>query len=323
MAVRRWFWLVLWTGVGLLLIAVLLRTLSVSVGDVAASLRETPIWVCFAVVALTFSNKVIGTLKWLTAARYLARPVDGQSFWRLVEMTNLGALFGQLIPVQLSTLLVRWFLLDKNARASGQVVGATFFEQAFDFVLVLGGTVAAVAVFVLAMTPWGAIGTFVAVVGFTLIALRPLLTVGTRVFQVGQRISVLRAPLEAAEAGFERAASAPTSLLLTLAGYSLVRLIAVALRAVVVMAAFAPEVASWAVFIVTPGISLLTALPITPAGLGVAEWSWSAILVTGGAPAAGAAIAALNLRLVTFAMMLVIAVLLGALTRMFSRRAAQ
>lgn len=315
---RRWVWLALWAGLGLLLIWVLLRSLSVSVGDVASSIAAMPFWVFVAVAALTLSNKVIGTLKWLAAARYLARPIEGQGFWRLVEMTNLGALFGQLIPVQLSVLLVRWFLLDRNARTSGQVIGATFFEQAFDLILVLGGTVAAIAVFVFGLPPNGALGTLVAVVGFTLVALRPLLRLGARVIRMGRAMSFLRQRLESAQAGFERAAAAPTSVLLTLAGYSLARLVVVALRAVVVMIAFAPETASWLVFIATPGISLLTALPITPAGLGVAEWSWSAILVSGGTPAAAAAIAALNLRLVTFAMMLVIAVVLGVLTRVIA-----
>ena len=311
----RYVWLALWTCVGFGLVWGLLASLGLTLTDVWYSLRATPLWVWVSVAALTLINKTVGTLKWQCAAKYLARPVEGLAFWRLVELTNLGALFGQFIPVQLSTLLVRWFALGREARATGQVVGATFFEQSFDLILVLAGTLVAMSAILLALSPIQALGVFVAVVGATLLMLRPVLGLVARLFRAGQAVSALRRTFESAEAGFLRAADAPASVICSLVGYSTLRVVIVGLRAVVVMAAFVPEIASWQVFIATPAVSLLTALPTTPAGLGVVEWSWSAILVLSGATAAAGAIAALSLRLVTFATMIFNAIVLAVLTR--------
>ncbi len=306
-------WLAAWSGVGLALIWLLFSRLGITLGEAMSSVTQAPLWLFAVVGLLTLANKIIGTLKWKVSARYLAQPVDGPGFWRLVEMTNLGALFGQFIPVQLSTLLVRWFLLDRKARSSGHVIGATFFEQAFDLILVSSGAVAGIAAFGLGLTPAGVVGTFFGVVGITVVALRPLMRIASVICSAGARVALLSRVCEGAAAGFARAAAAPTSVVLTLAGYSLARLIVVGLRAVVVMAVFAPSTLSWLVFAATPAVSLITALPITPGGLGVAEWTWSAVLVAGGTTAASAALAALALRLVTFVTMVLIGLGLVAL----------
>jgi uncharacterized membrane protein YbhN (UPF0104 family) len=80
----------------------------------------------------------------------------------------------------------------------------------------------------------------------------------------------------------------------------------VGLRAAVVFAVFAPQTKSWLVFVASPPVALLTSLPIAPAGLGVAEWTWSALLLLGGTAAPVAASAALNLRLANAVALLVI-----------------
>lgn len=317
---KRILWLAAWTFAGLFLIWLLFRWQSVPFADVMTTIGTVPWWILVAVTGLTFANKVVGMLKWRTAARYLADPTAADpGAMRLIELTTLGSVFGQVIPIQVSTLLVRWFLMDRDSRRSGYVVGATFFEQAFDLILLSGGTAAALAVLLLDLPAGAALATLLAVVLVTLVLLRPVLRALGHLVRALARLGLAADYLDRAEAGVFRAAAAPGSVILALSGYSLLRLVIVGLRAVVVIAWFAPSAAPWLIFVASPAIGLLTALPILPGGLGLAEWSWSAVLISNGAGASEAVIAALNLRIVAIIALTVLALAL-ALARLWVTR---
>lgn len=287
-------------GAGLFLIWLLFSSLSLSFGSALAVLFSAPVWLYAVVACCTLMNQVVGALKWRVAARYLARPVEEPGLDRMVELTCIGEFFGQLIPVQLSTLLARWFLLDEDARNSGYVARATIFEQGFDLIFVLAGSVAAVAVIGLGLPFPHALAATLSVLVLTALALRQCLLGGATLFRsMADHGFCVHASAPAAE-GLSHAAAAPARLLLALSFYSLLRLFLVALRATAVFAFFAPQAASWLVFMASPVIALLTAMSIAPGGLGLAEWSWSAILILAGSAAPLAAIAALNLRLMNF-----------------------
>jgi hypothetical protein len=223
-----------------------------------------------------------------------------------VELTTFGEFFGQLVPVQLSTLVVRWVFLGREIRTSGFVARATVFEQTFDLILVIAGSVAAVAVIGLGLGPPAGLAVLAFLVAISLLALRACLRTGANIFRGLVQRHIWRGIAGAMSEGFGHAAAAPSAVLATLSLYSLLRLILVALRAMAVLAVFAPVTASWLVLLASPPIALLTTLPVAPAGLGVAEWSWSAVLVHGGTAVSVAAVAALAVRLTNIVALLVI-----------------
>jgi uncharacterized membrane protein YbhN (UPF0104 family) len=96
----------------------------------------------------------------------------------------------------------------------------------------------------------------------------------------------------------ERAGRAPAGVMAGLVGLSAARLVVVTLRAVAVALVFVPEVSPVLVAAAYPAAGLVQALPFTPAGLGLAEWSWTGLLVLAGAMAPAAAMAALAFRAV-------------------------
>lgn len=294
------------TGLGLALVWLLFSLVSASPAHVFEAMLSAPIWLYVIVIAFTLANQVVGALKWQIAAEHLARPVARPSLFRMLELTSVGAFFGQLMPIQISTLLARWFLLDRDTRESGFVARATVFEQTFDLILVLAGSVAAVAVigFDLALAP--ALIAFVFAMGLSLVALRSLLKGCAALSGILATRGRFRALAVPAAEGFAHASAAPARVLALLSLCSLFRLLLVGLRAAVVFAVFAPQTKSWLVVVASPPVALLTSLPIAPAGLGVAEWTWSALLLLGGTAAPVAASAALNLRLANAVALLVI-----------------
>lgn len=305
-----------WTCTGLLLIWVLFRTLDVTFADIANASLSTPLWLLAAVTGLTFANQIIGTLKWQASARYLATPVATPGFLRLVELTSLGAFFGQFIPVQISTILTRWLLLDRETREAGHVFKASLFEQVFDLVLVLAGSFAAIVVFSSGQPAGMAFVTFLCSVTVILLCFRWTTRLGAVVCGGIARSGYFEGTASRTSKAFAQASEAPMAIVLVLTSYSLVRLIIVGLRAVLVFLVFAPDTASWLVFVASPGIGLLSALPLTPAGLGVVEWSWSAVLMMGGTVASVAVVAALFLRLINMVALVLIICGLALLQRM-------
>jgi len=299
------------TSLGIFLIWLLFSSFSLSAQDAFTALLSTPLWLYAVVICCTFSNQVVGALKWQVAAQHVAQPNAGPSFFRMVELTTLGALFGQLIPVQLSTLLARWFLVGREVRGSGYAARATIYEQTFDLILIIAGTAGGLAVIVLSLQPATGLVTMACVVGAFLLGLRRCLRGIAAVFRAMQDRGLWVRVAAPATEGFSRAALARVGTLGVLSLLSLLRLVLVGVRAVAVLAFFAPETASLLVFTASPGIALLSALPIAPAGLGMAEWSWSAILVLGGTAAPVAAVAALTVRLTNVVALLVVVGTLG------------
>ena len=311
---RNFLLLGAWTLSGLFLIWLLFALSSVSLSDAIAAFRSTPLWMFAAVIALTFVYLVLGTLKWRVAARNLSEPTRDPGSLRLLELTTLGEFFGQIIPTQVSMLLVRWFLMDRDNRASGYAVRATFFEQVFDLLLLICGSLATIAYFILDISAVRLLVVFFCFLAIGFILLRPIFRLATNVFGILAELRTFSRFSRTVYDGLKKISSAPRGVMLLLCNYSLARLAVAVARAVLVIWFFVPSVSGWLIFFASPAIGLLVALPISPAGLGVAEWSWSAVLIMGGAAAPAAAIAALSLRLVNLVSLSVL-VLMTTLAR--------
>ena len=290
--------LTIWFISGLFLILLLLWTMDVSFSQLITSLSVVPWWTYLIVGFLTAGNQVVGALKWRTARGWLAPRSKKPSMVDMVESTSVGSFFGQLVPPQISTAIARWVIAEPDERRDGAVLGSTLFEQLFDLPVLLAAGLAGMTAIALGL---GA-GMSLAVLCATLIASVGLL----RHVLGGLRIAItaitgtlaLQRTQDSFRDGFLRAEAAPASVTFKLSLLSVIRLLIVGSRAVIVTMIFAPAAAPMVIVAGYPIIGLVTALPITPAGLGVVEWTWSGILIQAGATAESAVIAALGLRLI-------------------------
>ena len=287
----------LWLMAALSLVALLFRMLGVTPWDVGRMIGATPPWLFVAVFAITLTNLVIGVARWQTAKAWLSPASPPVAFGTLLGATTWGALLGQVTPPQLSMSVARWIAVRNRAS-----VGVTLYEGLFDLVALGSGAIAGIAILELNL------GSSVSVVLFILASLAGCLSVRKAMSaghllcrhfsRVGSRGMVLAATLADA---FERASRAPLKTLMILSAWSFARVMLLSVRALLVATAFLDHFNGVTVLIGYPVIGLIKGLPVLPAGLGIAEWTWTGLLVLAGAAAPAAAITAVALRVVNLA----------------------
>lgn len=306
MTVAKALSLAVWAGASLLLLVLLFRFLDTSAGDVAATFLNTPAWMYFVVVFLTALNQYLGALKWRVATRWLSGDDHLPALWTMTEVTTLGSLFSQFLPPQVSLIAVRWWTSNRFLRRENKVISSTLFEQIFDFLVLLIAGLAG-AIFLLVNTPPYTIFVFVVVAFFIgLYLLRFLLFFGALTSRAAGRIGVLQNVAAVSNEAFLKAHGAPMRVSVRIAVLSAAGFFCRAARIAVIVIIFTPAADVIQVLAAHPAIWLLVAVPVTPGGIGVVEWSWSGLLIAAGATASGAAIAAIAFRLLTIAALAVI-----------------
>ncbi|MBR9652962.1 lysylphosphatidylglycerol synthase domain-containing protein [Thalassovita aquimarina] len=300
---------ILWFGFSILLIVILLRGFGSSFGTVIQTIVSVPLSLFVAVVTLTFLGQFVGALKWHVAHRGM-RGIDGSwGFYKVLEVTNLGSLGAQFLPAQFSHLLVRWIASSKEENRKLQAMGSTVYEQVFDLILYVIAATLYVAYF------WIGIPIWILVLCGMLCA--AVLTVLLKAGLNGCR-SLVRRMFGAfgfwkALAHFEEVTSRATEVSaidnLKIFALSIVGLLLRGGKVFAITSVLAPTADAIAASAALPLAGLISILPITPAGLGAVEWTWSAVLVSAGAPAAAAALVAVSYRLISALALLVLAVL--------------
>ena len=308
-----WVRLSVWTSVALLLVVLMLRQFDSSMVAALDRLAATPFWMWASVLVLNSIMTAIGAVKWRIMRNWVSpdsTPVDSLTLGAVTAMGSFASLF---IPAQLAHVLVRWWIFRRRQVSRPGVLGSTFFEQVFDLAVYLSAAALAIVVLLLDLDGLRLAGAML--LGMVLIL------VGSRVpLVLFIRIAVLlghaRLPdkvrqfMRSAETRFRLSETGPVRRLMSLA------LILLVLRVMTVLAiasAISPGVDLVMVAAGVPAVALLSVLPITPAGLGIAEWSWAALLAAAGASLPDAAVAALGFRFVNAAALLAVSTLLGAL----------
>jgi uncharacterized membrane protein YbhN (UPF0104 family) len=308
---RRHRLIALWTAASLVLLLALFPAFGARPSSVADALASGPWTMYAAVLLLTVLNQLAGAQKWRVAA---ARLADGGASYALrhaFETTVLGALLGQVVPIQLTTAMVRGIMGEKAQGGARIAVGATVYEQAFDLVVLLpAGVAGAFALLLDCSTALSAGLMLTAAVGSIVVA-PSLFDFARAVTAFTGRTCRGRAAhlLGRVSTALSGAARVPTGTSLELGLLSLFRLGCMAARVAVIASALAPTADSASIALGYPTVGIIGALPVTPAGLGVVEWSWSGLLVHAGAPPADAVTAAISMRLIN---LLVLAVILLA-----------
>ena len=278
----------------LALMVLLFGVLGVTLDELAGSLARTPAWLFAAVLMITFANQAISVVRWRAAARWLNPQAEIVGWGPALEATAWGSFIGQFLPLQLSMALARW------ARSRNRTtVGATLYEQLFDLLILLSAGGGAALLLGLRGNPEMAFVMLSLAIGASCLGVRWLLA-GSSALASAISSSRLPAPAFVAELvdPLRQASGAPPRLLALMVGLAVLRLAILALRAVLVASVLIGALNWITVVIGYPIVGLALGVPFLPAGLGVADWSLTGILVLAGAAAPAAAMTAAAFRVI-------------------------
>jgi uncharacterized membrane protein YbhN (UPF0104 family) len=317
MTARRILLMVISFAVAMALMVLLFVVQRISIGDLVALLRTTPAWLLFVVLVITVLNQMISVIRWRTLSQWLNpnMPVIGWS--RAFKATSWGSFLGQFLPLQLAVTLARW-----TAVRTGTTVGATLYEGLFDFVILLSGAGAGLLLLVFGLDPKLAFAVFCAAILAGCASIRWLFRLGG-----GAAARLAKSALPGAQFyarlidPLDHASRAPASLLSFMVGWSVLRIAILSARIVLVASVFAGAM-NWAIVAIGyPVVGIALAVPFVPAGLGVADWSLTGVLLLAGVAAPLAAATAAAIRLLNiFGLGVLIVALVPVRTKDGSRR---
>lgn len=289
----------LMAGAGLGLIYALFRTFGATGADFMAALSRSPWQLYAAVTIILILNNLVGVFKWRAAISWLdpaaAMPPVIASF----EAAIFGALFGLLLLPQVTGVAARWLVLKRTGGRGSLAVSTTFYEQVCDMFMLTTAGIAGLIILLFALGPVASGLLVVIAFAVALVAMGPIFAVGAALFAgIGRLV-----PPGRIASGFgtfaevlRRLAAAPWRASSRMMSYSAVRLVLQVAHGLVIAFVFAPTAAPMLVAAGVPAALLAATLPISPSGLGVADWTWSGMLVLAGATSTAAAITALASR---------------------------
>jgi hypothetical protein len=262
-------------------------------------LSQAPWQLHAAVTIILILNNVVGVFKWRAAIRWLDPAAAMPPMLASFEASIFGALFGLLLLPQVTAAAARWLVLKRNGGRGSLAVSTTFYEQVCDIFILTTAGLAGLAILIFA--PGLMVGGLLVAAAFAtaLVAMGPIFAAGAAVFAFVRRLL----PLGRIAGGFgtvaevlRRLAVAPWRASLTMMSYSALRLVLQIGHGLAITFVFAPTAAPTLVAAGVPAAVLAAALPISPSGLGVADWTWGGMLVLAGATPVAAAIATLASR---------------------------
>ena len=290
---------ILMAGAGLGLIYALFRTFGATGADFMEALSRSP-WQLYAVVTIILIlNNLVGVLKWRAAIRWLDPAAAMPPMMASFEAAIFSGLFGLLLLPQVTNVAARWVVLKRNGGRGSLAVSTTFYEQVCDVFMLTTAGLAGLVILLFALGP--IVGGALVTTAFAtaLIAMGPIFGAGAALFAGIRRLLPLGRIASAFGTVVEvlrRLAAAPWRASLTMMSYSAVRLVLQVAHGLAVAFVFAPTAVPMLVAAGVPATLLAAALPISPNGLGVADWTWSGMLVLAGATSTAAAITTLASR---------------------------
>lgn len=290
---------ILMAGAGIGLIYALFLTFGATGADFMAALSQAP-WQLYAAIAIILIlNNVVGVLKWRAAIRWLDPAAAMPPMLASFEAAIFGSLFGLILLPQVTAAAARWLVLKRNGGRGSLAVSTTFYEQVCDVFMLTTAGIAGFLILLFSLGP--AIGGLLAVAAFAaaLIAMGPIFAGGAAVFAgIGRLVPAGRVAggLGTIAEVLRRLAAAPWRASLTMMSYSALRLALQIGHGLVIAVVFAPTAAPTLVAAGVPAGVFAAALPISPSGLGIADWTWGGMLVLAGATPVAAAIATLASR---------------------------
>jgi len=294
--VSRWVRLGLQTAIGLVLLWLWLRT--VSLPEILSHARVQSWWAVALMVALFLVTSVIRARRWLL----LLRPLAPVGMVRAFAMNSAGGLLNYVLPIRSGDAARAWWLWRRHRIPAGSALATIVIDKACDL--------AAVAVFLAALAalsltgavnaPRGLLGAAALAVALLAAVLGTAL-VGPRVARSALARRILPARFASAIAGqafaFRAGAKGLWTPALTarLAGLTVLALVIDAFNFTLLFAAVGIAVPAWKAMAAYPALLLSFAVPAGPGYLGNLEVAGSLILGGGLGLSAGVAAGAIVL----------------------------
>lgn len=269
-----------------------------TVDGVLQAISRVPAWAYVAIALVQACIIFLAALKWHLI---LSSGHNGLPFREAVRATTIGALAGQVAPIQIVTPAVRAWIARKHGVAAGRAVGTSLLEQVFEVIVLAAMAGAAVITQVAGLSFLS--GLFLALpvtISLTLL-IRPFLFFAQKTFGAlaGSMAGWVSTQLTRLSDGFAAAQKLSDRLLFGLTGLSFMRYALLAGLNILVLSHFVPDVDKVVLLAAFPLVLFLMSLPFFPGGLGVTELTWVGVLMAAGETLATASEAALALRVVT------------------------
>jgi hypothetical protein len=290
---------ILMAGAGVGLIYALFRTFGATGADFMEALSQTPWQLYAAITVILILNNLVGVLKWRVAIRWLDPAAAMPPMMASFEAAIFGSLFGLLLLPQVTSTAARWLVLKRNGGRGSLAVSTTFYEQVCDMFMLTMAGIAGLVILLFALGPM--IGALLVMAAFAtaLIAMGPTFAAGGALFAGIRRLvppGRIAGGLGTVVEVLRRLAAAPWRASLAMMGYSALRLALQIGHGLVIAFVFAPAAAPTLVAAGVPAGVFAASLPISPSGLGIADWTWGGMLILAGATPVAAAISTLASR---------------------------
>ncbi|MEZ5831922.1 MAG: lysylphosphatidylglycerol synthase domain-containing protein [Dongiaceae bacterium] len=285
---------------GLGLIYALFRTFGATGADFMEALSRSPWQLYLAVTIILVLNNLVGAVKWRTAIRWVDPAAPLPPMMASFEASIFGSLFGLLLLPQVTSAAARWVVLRRNGVRGSLAVSTTFYEQVCDLFMLTTAGIAGLVILLFTLGPVA--GGLLAAAAFAtaLVAMGPIFASGAVLFASIGRF-VPRGRIAGALGTFaevlRRLAAAPWRASLMMMSYSALRLVLQVAHGLAIAFVFAPTAVPMLVAAGVPAGVLAATIPISPSGLGIADWTWGGMLVLAGAAPIAAAIATLASRI--------------------------
>ncbi len=312
-----------WALAGVGLLAALLLASGAGAGDLLAAIGAAPAWAYPAIAAAQAAILALAAVKW----RLILDAVSGHGprigMGDALAATSLGALAGQVVPIQIATPAIRVWVARRRGVPASRAVGTSLLEQVFEVAVLAAMAALSLAATALGWPLGAAVAAGAAAMAAACLAIRPGLALGARAAGAlaGAPGRLGRAAASLA-GGVARAAGLAGGLLAALTALSFLRYALMAGMNALLLAAIAPGVGLLPLLLAYPLVLFVMSLPAVPGGLGVVEATWTGVLVAAGLGPAEAVAAAFALRVVSTAgFLLALPLLLLGLLRPAPERA--
>lgn len=266
-----------------------------TVGIIGTTLVDAPFWMWTGVFGTVTVMQVIGAWKWIAIRQWISPMAQTVSPSTAIELTVLGSMLAHVLPPQASHVIVRWYFVRKDDQGEKGVVASTLFEHVYELFVYMAAAILAILFYLLDIQITVlALATSVVLVVF----FRGILSVSVAIASKAEKHFPNLQILSSASDAMVRAATMPPRLTAVVVATTIALFFGRCLTIALIAGALAPSIDLLIVVAGFPGVAFLSSLPITSAGLGIAEWSWSAVLVAAGATTALSAVIAVAFRLI-------------------------
>ncbi len=311
-SLRKIFAYLFWTGVGVAIIIALFNFSGLSIARLVATVMAVPLWFYVVLACLQATILLLASVKWqIVLGRF---PVGGRvlPLKDALAGTTLGALAGQVLPIQLVTPIVRAWVARPHQISAARAVGTSVFEQVFEIVVLLSMGLVSALVLIAKLGPVLS-GLSALVAGLVVV------TLISPVFHILRKFSIwasghlpaIAAEISAAiEKALRQSTAVPKRILFQLTALSFLRYLGMVALNVWTISVLLPGSDIRLLFLAYPTVLLVMSLPFIPGGLGVVEVTWTGVLIAQGIEPAEAVEIAISLRVISTIAFLAVAPLL-------------